>query len=80
MKRMIKAARSGRNYPNKNVKEILNKMSSVGVDTTSKEAIDYAEGAADLIYLGPDTYTVDEWWRDTKMNYMDEIDELPHTR
>lgn len=59
------------------VDAVLKKLKSVGCDIDDKEVIDYAEGAAELIAYDDD-HDVEYWWRETKRNFMDEIDELPH--
>lgn len=57
--------------------KVLEKLESVGVDVNSKEALWYADGAVDLI-LQDDNHDVEYWWKETKANYMDEVDALPH--
>ena len=57
--------------------QVKKKLQSVGVDTNSREAIWYMDDAVDLI-LQDDAHDVDYWWKETKVNYMDEVDALPH--
>lgn len=60
-------------------REVLAKLSSVGVDTNTEEAQWYMDGAVDLI-LQDDDHDVETWWKETLDNYKDEIDTLPHVR
>lgn len=55
--------------------QILLKLEDEGYDVRShkKDAIAYAESAADLIMIAPDGYTVDKWFEDTKMNYPEDL-------
>ena len=39
--------------------------------------IAYAEAAAELIAYD-DNHDVKDWWRETKRNFMNEVDALPH--
>lgn len=59
------------------VDAVLLKLKSVGCDVTDGEVIDYAEAAAELI-ANDDDHDVEYWWSETKQNFMDEVDELPH--
>lgn len=59
------------------VDAVLKKLKSVGCDIDDGDVIDYAEAAAELI-ANDDDHDVEYWWNETKKNFMDEIDELPH--
>lgn len=59
------------------VDAVLKKLKSVGCDIDDEEVIHYAEAAAELIAYD-DNHDVEDWWRETKRNFMDEIEELPH--
>ena len=59
------------------VDAVLKKLKSVGCDIDDGDVIDYAEAAAELI-ANSDDHDVEYWWRETKRNFMDEIEELPH--
>lgn len=59
------------------VDAVLKKLKSVGCDIDDEKVIDYAEASAELIAYD-DNHDVNEWWRETKRNYMYEIEELPH--
>lgn len=55
--------------------DILSKLEQEGYDVRShkRDAIAYADGAAELIMIAPDGYTVDKWFEDTKMNYPEDL-------
>ena len=55
--------------------QILLKLEDEGYDVRShkKDAIAYADGAAELIMISPDGYTVDKWFEDTKMNHPEDL-------
>lgn len=59
------------------VDAVLKKLKSVGCDIDDGDVIDYAEAAAEMI-ANDDDHDVEYWWRETKRNFMDEIEELPH--
>ena len=59
------------------VDAVLEKLKSVGCDINDREVIDYAEAAAELIAYD-DNHDVEDWWRETKRNFMNEVDALPH--
>lgn len=55
--------------------DILSKLEQEGYDVRShkRDAIAYADGAAELIMIAPDGYTVDKWFEDTKMNHPEDL-------
>ena len=55
--------------------DILSKLEQEGYDvrTHKRDAIAYADGAAELIMIAPDGYTVDKWFEDTKMNHPEDL-------
>lgn len=55
--------------------DILSKLEQEGYDVRShkRDAIAYADGAAELIMISPDGYTVDKWFEDTKMNHPEDL-------
>lgn len=57
------------------IHDILSKLEKEGYDVRShkRDAIAYADGAAELIMIAPDGYTVDKWFEDTKMNYPEDL-------
>lgn len=58
--------------------ELLNVLNAEGYDVNTSEVTSYAYAAADYIVnmAGPG-YTVRQWLKDTKMNYPEDLDELP---
>lgn len=68
------------------VDEVLDFLAGKGFDKTSAEVKNYAESVASYLdmceeawdnYGEPSTYTLDQWYEDTKMNYGWTLDELP---
>lgn len=56
--------------------KIKAKLKSQGIDIDSKQAINYAEGALDLLLHSPDQ-DVETWWEDTLTNYRSDLRSLP---
>lgn len=48
-----------------------------GYDTHDEEVQNYIDAAVDYIEMHPDEYSVEEWYKDTKMNYPEDLAELP---
>ena len=68
------------------VDDIVKFLGKKGYDTSSKAVVNYAQGAKHLLdmyedawdeYGEPSKYTLDQWYKDTKMNYGWVLDELP---
>lgn len=55
------------------IHDILSKLEQEGYDVRGRDARTYADGAAELIMIAPDGYTVDKWFEDTKMNYPEDL-------
>lgn len=57
--------------------ELLNKFASEGYNPNSQEVANYCTAAADyIVNVAGDDYTVEEWWKDTKMNYPEDFEQL----
>lgn len=55
------------------IHDILSKLEQEGYDVRGRDARAYADGAAELIMISPDGYTVDKWFEDTKMNHPEDL-------
>lgn len=55
------------------IHDILSKLEQEGYDVRGRDARTYADGAAELIMIAPDGYTVDKWFEDTKMNHPEDL-------
>ena len=68
-------------YTEKAVTDFFNKK---GWDTTNNEVKNYIGGVCDILEYDPDwiegIYTLDDWYRDTKLNYPEDIEWLDSTR
>ena len=68
------------------VEEIVDFLASKGFDANSKEVKSYAEGVKYYLdmcekawddYGEPSKYTLEQWYKDTQMNYPGNLEELP---
>ena len=55
------------------IHDILSKLKQEGYDVRGRDARAYADGAAELIMISPDGYTVDKWFEDTKRNHSKDL-------
>ena len=61
-------------------KEVLDFLAKKGYDTDDREVKNYADAVAEYIDMAREaegSYTLDQWYKDTKVNYPDELEGLP---
>lgn len=66
-------------YNDFTTKEVIQFLSSKGFDVNDKRVQNYAEAVAEYIDLAreaEDGYSLEDWYKDTKMNYPEELEDL----
>ena len=61
-------------------KEVLKFLGNKGFDTTAKTVMNYADAVAeyvDMVRSVEGKYDLEDWYKDTKLNYPEEFDGLP---
>lgn len=58
-------------------KSVLDFLGSKGYDTSSDDVKNYADAVAEYIDMSDEDYPLDQWYKDTQMNYPEDLEELP---